>query len=242
MKCLIIAAGQGTRLSGVGESKPLIPLLSKPLIVRVIETAREAGVTEFYIVTGYKAGKIVEALLPYSMEKGVPIHFIANDEWQKQNGISVLKAQGVIKDPFFLLMSDHLFDAEILKELAEEATFKHNTRHDVILAVDTRLKNNPLVDLEDVTKVQAEAGNIIDIGKTIPAYNAFDTGIFYCTPYIFNALTESIKRGDSSLSGGIRVLAERGKAGVMDIGNAFWLDVDNEEMLQRAEILLNNKD
>ena len=39
MKCLIIAAGKGSRLRQQGESKPLIPVLGLPLIERVIRTA-----------------------------------------------------------------------------------------------------------------------------------------------------------------------------------------------------------
>jgi len=58
MKCLIIAAGQGTRLRTKCEVKPLVRLLGVPLIERVIRTAMQSGVWEFYVVTGYQGGKI----------------------------------------------------------------------------------------------------------------------------------------------------------------------------------------
>ena len=41
MKCLVIAAGKGSRLRLKGDSKPLIPILGVPLIERVIRPARE---------------------------------------------------------------------------------------------------------------------------------------------------------------------------------------------------------
>ena len=41
MKCLIIAAGRGSRLLKKGDSKPLVPLLGLPLIERTILTARK---------------------------------------------------------------------------------------------------------------------------------------------------------------------------------------------------------
>ncbi len=47
MKCLIIAAGKGSRLQQRGDSKPLVPILGIPLIERVIRTAMEAGAHEF---------------------------------------------------------------------------------------------------------------------------------------------------------------------------------------------------
>ncbi|MCP5103911.1 MAG: nucleotidyltransferase, partial [bacterium] len=60
-------------------------------------------------------------------------------------------------------------------------------------------------------------------------------------PALFGALEESIDRGDASLSGGMKVLAAAGKAKVMDIGDKFWLDVDNEEMLKRAEKIITDR-
>jgi len=56
MKCLIIAAGKGSRLRQLGDSKPLIPLLGVPFIERAIRSAVEAGADDFYVVTGYQGG------------------------------------------------------------------------------------------------------------------------------------------------------------------------------------------
>jgi len=58
MKCLIIAAGRGSRLSSRGDSKPLVPLLGLSLIERVILTAKNASLTDFYVVTGYNGEEV----------------------------------------------------------------------------------------------------------------------------------------------------------------------------------------
>lgn len=58
MKCLIIAAGRGSRLSNKGDSKPLVPLLGLTLIERTILTAKKSGITDFYIVTGFAGEKV----------------------------------------------------------------------------------------------------------------------------------------------------------------------------------------
>ena len=60
MKCLIIAAGRGIRLSSRGDSKPLVPLLGVSLIERVILTAQKSGLTDFYVVTGYNGEEVRE--------------------------------------------------------------------------------------------------------------------------------------------------------------------------------------
>ena len=235
MKCLIIAAGKGSRMAARGDSKPLVPLGGIPLIERVILTVMEAGVAEFYVVTGYNGDKIRERLTAFSQKHPAAIDFIHNEQWEKQNGISVLCSRGKLREPFFLLMSDHLFDVAIINELQAEGIGEGEVK----LAVDKRINNNPLVDLDDVTKVLVEKGRIRDIGKTIPKYNAFDTGIFLCTPALFYALEESIADGDSSLSGGIRQMARKQKAHVFDIGNRSWIDIDDDAAFTKAQELFD---
>ncbi len=52
-KCLVIAAGRGSRLASDGPPKPLFRLLGLPLIERAIVTAKRAGLEDFTVVTGY---------------------------------------------------------------------------------------------------------------------------------------------------------------------------------------------
>ena len=233
MKCLIIAAGKGSRLANKGDCKPLVHLGGIPLIERVIFTMMEAGVTDFYVITGCNGNKIQETLTSFAKTHSITINFIYNHQWEKQNGISVYCAQQKLHEPFFLLMADHLFDPAVVKEFQKEGV----NEGEVKLAVDKRINDNPLVDLDDVTKVLVEDGRILDIGKTIPRYNAFDTGIFLCTPALFDALAESFDDGDSSLSGGIRKMAGKQKARVFDIGNRSWIDIDDEAAFNKAQAL-----
>ncbi len=70
VKCLILAAGDGGRMAQICDSKPLVPVAGLPLIERSIATAQQAGITEFYVVTGYKAER-VEAFLRMFAKAGV---------------------------------------------------------------------------------------------------------------------------------------------------------------------------
>ncbi len=231
MKCLIIAAGRGNRLSTKGDSKPLIPLLGLSLIERVILTAKKGGLTDFYVVTGYNGEKVRRFLDRFNQSRDIKITHITNDDWEKGNGISVLKAKDTLKENFILLMSDHIFDESILVKLKNEKI----ADDEVILVVDYNIKTNKLVDIDDVTKVLVEDNRILNIGKNTKKYNAYDTGIFLCSPAIFNAIEESLLNDDSSLSGGIRVLAGRGKAKTFDIKDDYWIDVDDEKTYKLAE-------
>ena len=233
MKCLIIAAGLGSRLSSRGDSKPLIPLMGLSLIERVILTANKAGLTDFYVVTGYNGEKVQQYLNRFSQNQNINITHITNEEWEKGNGTSIFKAKKLLNENFILLMGDHIFDETILVRLTNEKI----TDDEVVLAVDYNIETNKLVDLDDVTRVLVEEDNnrILNIGKNIKKYNAYDTGIFLCSPEIFSAIEESLHNDDTSLSGGIKVLAGRGKAKTFDINDFYWIDVDDEKTHKLAE-------
>jgi CDP-L-myo-inositol myo-inositolphosphotransferase len=233
MKCLIIAAGQGTRLKTKGEVKPLVRLLGVPLIERVIRTAMQSGVWEFCVVTGYQGEKVGSFLKQLAKRLNIAVTIIHNEDWEKENGVSVLKAKDAMTEPFLLLMADHLFDTAIIRSLQGQPL----NEGEVILAVDTD-KNNPLVDIEDVTKVCIKNGHILNIGKTIDDFNGFDTGFFICTPAIFEALERACKiHNDTTLSAAIRVLAEDKHAKSVQT-KGFWIDVDDKNAYQKAEKML----
>ena len=230
MKCVIIAAGRGSRLADRAPSKPLLEVAGKRLIDRAIDNARQAGIREFVVVTGYAGEALEEHLRAKAAADGLDIAAVRNEEWEKENGLSVLKARDLAGDRFLLTMADHIVDPAILRGLARRPV----RDGEVVLAVDRRLEGHPHVDLDDVTRVRDADGRIAAIGKAIPDFNAFDTGVFLCTRGLFAALEASQARGDFSLSGGIRALAAEGRALTWTIGDLFWIDVDDERAVLKA--------
>ncbi len=234
MRALIIAAGRGRRLRSKFAPKPLALIFGVPLIERIIYRAKRAGIKEFVVVIGYRGDEIKQKLGD-GKKYGVRIQYVYNDEWEKENGISVLKAEKVLKNEkqFVLLMSDHLFDHTTLKELIKRGVKENHC----VLCVDRNL-NGWYFTLDDATKVWIEDGKIKKIGKHLRKYNGIDTGVFLCTPVIFDALKESIKRGSYTLSAANQILAERGLLDAMDVTGHFWVDVDDEVALEKAEKIL----
>src|SRR3989344_3503772 len=148
MKALILAAGNGTRMQPVtrGRHKSLMPLLGLKIIERVILGAKEAGIAEFVIVTGYK-GKDLREFLGNGKKYNVSISYVHNNNWEKANGISALLAKEHFNENFVLLMSDHVFDPSTLKSL-QRLKLKKN---ECALAIDRNLKSS--LDIKDTTKV-----------------------------------------------------------------------------------------
>jgi CDP-L-myo-inositol myo-inositolphosphotransferase len=231
-KAVIIAAGNGSRLQGYqnGRPKPLVKVAGLPLIKRVILSAKKAGVTEFVIVLGYQAARIRKSV--NAAKLGVKVTWVRNTDWRSPNGISVLKAERFLDEPFFLFMSDHVFDPGILKKLQGLVTNPDRG----LLCVDSRLSKVP--NLDDATKVWTENHQLIDIGKSLTDFNAIDAGIFICTTGLFDALRRSQEEGDYTLSGGVRALAQEGRMCTFNIGNSYWLDVDTIPEARHAERML----
>lgn len=233
VKCVIIAAGQGLRLRDIAPLKPLAPLLGAPLISHVIDCAMEGGATEFVVVTGYEGDKLERRLYALAAARGLRLNCIRNPKWKASNGHSVAAAGPVLHgEKFLLVMSDHIFDPEIARDLIR----RYGDTPGVALAVDGRL-DNPLVDLEDVTRVDvAEDGRIRRIGKLIERYNAYDTGVFLASPLLIEAIEAKVAAGGvGSLSEGMQALAEQGLAFAHDIGDRFWIDIDDAEAFGRAQ-------
>ncbi len=233
MKCLIVAAGQGVRLREKLELKPLIPIRGVPLIEHVIARGRRAGIDEFLVVSGYRGQELREALDALCARDGVPITHVINDEWDRSNGISVLKAKPYLDQPFVLMMCDHIVDPALLGSVMRAPIEPGR----VILAVDFNIDGS-INDLEDVTRVRCSSSRIEHVGKLIDDFNGFDTGVFLCTPIIFDALQESQAAGDESISGAMNVLARWERAYFLDIQNKLWIDVDDAVAFAKAERLL----
>jgi CDP-L-myo-inositol myo-inositolphosphotransferase len=183
------------------------------------------------VVTGYQEELIRPFLVSLTHRLGCSITPIFNEDWEKENGLSVLKAKEYLQEPFLLLMADHLFDPSIARELMALAL----SNGEIAMGVDGDTRNSS-VDMEDVARVKVKDGKILDIGKGLTDFNGFDTGIFLCTIAIFKALERSAKQdGDITLSGAVKILAAEGKAKTFEISGRFWIDVDDPAAFRRAE-------
>ncbi|MDR2857409.1 MAG: NTP transferase domain-containing protein [Novosphingobium sp.] len=232
MEALIIAAGYGSRLRGISESKPLTPVAGVPLLELGIRQAAAAGARRAVVVTGHQAAA-VEAVLPALADRaGIPVAAQRIDDWSKPNGFSVMAGAARIDGDYLLMMADHIFSAAILQRLAGQG----GPTRGVTLAIDRRV-TSPLIDPDDATWVSTDdAGFIRAIGKTILQYDAVDCGAFLATAELAAAIAAAVQAGKpGSLSDGMQRLADQGRAATMDIGEAWWLDVDDPRAHALAE-------
>jgi choline kinase len=226
---VILMAGAGARLGLAGGAlpKPLVPIGGRPLISYAFQAFARAGIRTVHTVVRPNAeglGAELAALLP----AGMCLNPIINPEWQKQNGVSVLSAAGKVEAPFLLTMGDHLFDFAIVAALIAQGDPAH-----LNLAVDKKIES--IFDLDDAMKVETSGGRVVAIAKDLAEYDAIDTGVFLCPREIFTYLSRAQRDGDCSLADGVRLMAADDKVRAINIGSAWWQDVDTPEMLEQAE-------
>lgn len=228
-EAVILMAGSGSRLRGVEETvlKPLVPVLDRPLISYIIDALVASGIETIHAVVGFER-EIIKAAVSRLIPSDLKLHFIDNPEWQKQNGISLLTAANHLTTPFLLTMSDHLFDRVIVDLLLKGADLNL-----LNVAVDRKLDS--IFDLDDAMKVQTRGKQVVALGKNLSEYDAIDIGLFICPLEIFAYLERANKNGDCSLADAVGMMAGDGKVRAIDIGDAWWQDIDTPSMLRRAE-------
>jgi len=221
---LVLAAGEGRRIREYGSPKPLLQIAGVPLIGRVLYGLREAGVRDAWIVVGYEADAICKKI--GQRYAGLKIRYLFAENWKKGNLHSLLAARGVFQRNFLLCMADHVFDPKIAEKLIE-----CESDSAVVLAT-TKVS-------EENTKVLERGGEILDIGKKIAQSNVLiDTGLFLCSPKVFEYAARAAEEGASELADCARVAAQNGDARVVDVSGHFWVDVDTKRDLCRARRMI----
>ena len=224
---VLLAAGEGTRLRDMAAVKPLCPVAGRPLIDHALHRLAEAGMTRTVVVLGYERAQVERHLAagdwPLAVETVTTDHLLPN-------GVSARAAASVVGERQVLLaMCDHLVEPALYARVAAAGAGDGLT-----LGIDRRLDHN-WVDPEDVTRVRTQGDRIVALGKGMADYDAHDTGVFAVGPTLFAALAGL---HDPSLTDGVRVLAARGEARVVDCTGLRWLDVDDAAALAHADAWL----
>src|SRR5208282_5367422 len=212
-QCLVLAAGKGTRLrkASHGLPKPLVHFRGRPILEHIILGAHQAGINRFVIVVGY-GSELIRRWFTNRFRGKVSVTWVENPDYEKQNGVSALKAREELHEKFLLLMADHVFEPQTARVLLEQPL----APGEVILAVDPNIDR--VFDLDDATKVRRQGDHIVDIGKEIAYYDALDTGMFLCSTALFDRLEAATREENCSLSDGMRQLARERRLRALEIG------------------------
>lgn len=109
VKAMILAGGLGTRLRPLTFSipKPLLPVGEKPILQKIIEQLRAAGVTELILATGYHA-ELIRAFCGDGAKFGVSIRYVHEEQPLGTAGPAAALRDEVPPGELLLLMNGDL--------------------------------------------------------------------------------------------------------------------------------------
>jgi len=152
MKAIILAAGKGTRLTGV-ELKPkcLFEVGGETLLARQIATLRELHVNDIVIVLGFEAERI-RALFEHTAS------FVINSRFEETSSMySLWLAREHLLDGFVVLNCDVLFHPQLMTRLL-------SSPFEDALLIDLVDKNNNHLGDEEM-KIKLSDDLVVDISK-----------------------------------------------------------------------------
>ncbi len=117
-KAIILAAGKGRRLGFTEWPKPLTPVNGIPILHRSLTSLASAGVRHAVIVVGYRADDIIAHTAHRFGDLTVTYRY-ADAYEHTNNSYSLWCAREELDQDLFLLDGDVVFDADILRYLAD---------------------------------------------------------------------------------------------------------------------------
>lgn len=220
MKGLILSGGKGTRLYPLTytRAKQLIPVANKPVLVRVIEAIRDAGVTEIGIVIGSTGPEIREALGDGSAW-GVELTYI---EQLSPDGLAhaVKISRDFLGDErFVMFLGDNVIEGGITQLISD---FAHSDWNSQIVLTEVE---NP--SAYGVAKLRGDNSIEQLVEKPAnPPSNLALVGIYMFDSNVFKA-ADSIKpsaRGELEITDAIQWLVTEGYRVFPYVHRGWWID------------------
>ncbi len=222
MKGLILSGGKGTRLYPLTytRAKQLIPVANKPVLFRVIEAIRDAGISEIGIVTGDTGPEVREAVGDGSQFGAVHITYIPQDA-PRGLAHAVKIAQSFLGDErFVMFLGDNVIQGGISALIADFANHPDWNGQVVLTAVDqpqfygvaTLTPDGQIERL--VEKPQQPESKLALVGVYM-----FDARIFEAV----NAIPPS-RRGEFEITDAIQWLIDQGYHVFPHVHKGWWID------------------
>ena len=116
MKAVILAAGDGTRLRPLTETRPkaMLPVAGRPILHHLLDEARKAGVTDAVIIVRHMKEKIIDYFS--KNDCGVRLKFVEQGT-DNGTGAALLCAQAEVKETFVALAGDIVTESSVIKNV-----------------------------------------------------------------------------------------------------------------------------
>jgi mannose-1-phosphate guanylyltransferase / phosphomannomutase len=118
MKAVVMAGGEGSRLRPltIGRPKPMVPLVSKPVMGHILDLLKRHGITEV-VMTLHFMPEAIQSYFGNGRSLGMDIHY-AVEETPLGTAGSVKNAQQYLDEPFIIISGDAVTDLDLRQIIA----------------------------------------------------------------------------------------------------------------------------
>ena len=238
MKGLVLSGGKGTRLRPITytSAKQLVPVANKPVLFRVIESIRDAGVDEIGVVVG-DTGAEVMAAVGDGKRWGVRITYIKQDEPAGLAHAVKISHDFLGDDRFVLFLGDNCIQGGISPLLEEFGRSDRNAQ--IVLTRVTNPQQYGVAELD-------ERGQILRLVEKPrePRSNLALVGIYMFDKHIWEAV-EAIRpswRNELEITDAIQWLVEHQYKVYPYIHEGWWIDTGKkDDMLEANRLVLEEQ-
>jgi glucose-1-phosphate thymidylyltransferase len=236
MKGLILSGGDGTRLRPLTytRAKQLMPIANKPVLVRVIEMIRNAGITEIGVVIAPSTGPEIRKTLGDGSQWGVSLTYIPQASPDGLAHAVKISEDFLQDDPFVMFLGDNAIEGGISSLIGDFATNEWNSQ--IVL----KQVANP--SSYGVAKLRADGSieQLIEKPKDPPSNLAL-VGIYMFDKHIFDAVhaIKPSKRGELEITDAIQWLIEHDYRVFPHVHTGWWIDTGKApDMLEANSFVL----
>jgi glucose-1-phosphate thymidylyltransferase len=235
MKGLILSGGKGTRLFPLTytSAKQLIPVANKPVLFRVIEAIRDAGITDIGIVVGDTAAEIRRAVGQGERWK-VDITYIPQEAPLGLAHAVKISKDFLGNDRFVMFLGDNVIEGGISSLISQFASSDHNSQ--IVLTRVDHPQQYGVAELGEDNRIV----RLVEKPKEPPSDLAL-VGIYMFDEYIFEAVN-SINpswRGELEITDAIQWLVDSGYRVHPYVHRGWWIDTGKpRDMLEANSLVL----
>ena len=221
IQAVVMAGGSGTRLRPLTENlpKPMVPVGGRPMLERIIEQLRDAGVSRVMVTTHYKS-ELISNHFGDGHGFGVNISYVEEDKpMGTAGGLSQLEPSD---DPILVINGD------ILTRIDFRAMLDFHVEHKAEMSVAVRRHETQI----PYGVIETEDEKITQVLEK-PIVNHFiNAGIYLLNPAVFKLIPENDSYDMPEL---INRLINDGRTVISFPVREYWLDIGQHKDYMRAE-------